>query len=232
MAIHILCPHCHSPFVLGDELANQVFTCTHCAGLIQIPALPPAPLPPIEMIETYRQVVGDRPPLILHLLGIFTGWRWDSSAGDVLRFVWSLRHVALFVLIVIYTFKYTGSAEQATNAAPQFLGVTMVCILWGYLEAVWIARKQEGNGVSPTMWITTLIVDPLALVASDYEDALPAYRAWVLALSLAISCLCVAQRAGSLGVLLPVRVRRIFPAAAPASDPSPGSADDASAPPE
>jgi hypothetical protein len=208
MAIHVLCPHCHSPFVLGDELANQVFTCTHCGGLIPIPPLPPPPLPPIEMIEGYHHVVGDQPPLILDILGIFTRWRWDSSGGDVMRFVWSLRYIVLFILAVVYTFKYTGSADKAIYGAPRFFGAMVVCVLWGYLEAVWIARKKDlEEGDPPKIWVASLIINPMALLASDVRDTLPAYRAWALAAVLCFSCLCVSQTAGSIKFLIPSGVR-------------------------
>jgi hypothetical protein len=212
MAIHILCPHCRSPFVLGDELANQIFTCTNCGGLIQLPPAPPPP--PIEMIETYEEVVGERPPLILDLLGIFSAWRWDSSTGDVLRLVWSLRYIAIFVLSIVYTFKCMASVDAAMNAAPRFFGVMVVCILWGYLEAVRLARKKDlEENDPPGLWVASLIINPIALVASGFRDTLPAYRPWFLAVVLFFCCLCVSHRAGSLKFLVPQPVRRAIHAA-------------------
>jgi hypothetical protein len=230
MAIHILCPHCRSPFVLGDELAEQVFTCTNCEGLIQLPPLPPAPLPPIEMIESYHDVVCEQPPLILDVLGIFTRWRWNSSGGDVMRFVWSLKYIAIFILIVVYTFKGTGSTEAAIYAAPRFFGATVICVLWGYLEAVWITRKKDlEEGDPPKMWVASLIINPIALLASDVRDTLPAYRAWGLAAMLCLSCLCVSQTAGSFKFLIPAPVRRVIDAATNSSHSPPVVMEEGSA---
>ena len=233
MAIHILCPHCRSPFVLSDELAEQVFTCTNCEGLIQLPPLPPPSLPPIEMIESYHDVVGEQPPLILEVLGIFTRWRWNSSGGDVVRFIWSLKYIAIFILIVVYTFKGTGSREAAIYAAPRFFGATVACALWGYLEAVWIARQKDlEEGDPPKMWIASLIINPIALLASDVRDTLPAYRAWGLAAILCISCLCVGQTAGSLTFLIPASVRRVIGAATNGSPTTPVRMEEGSAAPD
>jgi hypothetical protein len=233
MAIHILCPHCKTPFVLGDELANQVFTCTTCEGLIQLPPLPPKPLPPIEMIGTYRRVLGNRPPLILQIFGIFTDWRSDSGAGDVFRFIWSLRHLVLLVGIIVFTFGYTGSPRQAENAAPGFLGATIIFLLWGYLDAIWIARKQEEEeGARPDTVFTTLIIDPVAILVSDYREALPVYRAWGLACCLGFACLCVGQRAGSLNFLIPAPIRQYIHTTVPAAaDPTAPPSDNAPAAP-
>ena len=214
MAIHAVCPHCSSPFVLGDEYAGQSFTCSYCKTQILLPEPAPQPLPPIDS-QQIRRVVGHRRPLILFILGVGT-LPEDLEKGPVTA-AWSLRHLFLLLSLLLTISVLAGSAESAIQFGPFFLLMTAFLLLAGYIVSVHIADREIGHK-KKSAFVARFILQPLLLPLADPLAALPALRLYFYTAILAAGTCLMGLRAGSFDAILP-RVPYTF--ATPAAAPSP-----------
>ena len=138
MAIHAVCPSCNAPYVLGDELAGNLFTCAQCQAQLKLPELPAQPLPPVDA-AIYHRVAGTKWPLFLSFLGlnaIHEGLEQSFSAT-----LWASRHLFLLLATLIFLFVYATSIESAVIAGPLFFLVSLCLIVVGYITAVSVAAQ-------------------------------------------------------------------------------------------
>ncbi len=204
MAIHAVCPSCNFPYVLGDELAGNLFTCTNCQTQLHLPELPAQPLPPIDP-ALYRRIAGTKMPLFLSLLGL-TAIQQSLEHG-IAATLWASRHLFLFLSALIFILVYASSDEAALAAGPVFFLIAALLLLFGYGAAVSLATREFADNHRapgrPSDRLSRYLLQPLLLFFADPEAALPALRMFFFAAVISGGTLLLGLRAGSLNSVVP-----------------------------
>ncbi|MGN6368897.1 MAG: hypothetical protein ACTHN5_11615 [Phycisphaerae bacterium] len=200
MPIHAVCPSCSSPFVLADDLAGSLFTCTNCQTPIKLPEPAPQPLPPPSP-ELYRRVAGARLPLFLSLLGLDA--IQESLDQGVLATLWASRHLFLLLSAFIFIVVYASSSESALIGGPVFFLVSALLLILGYAAAVSVASRQFADLPRHTSPLTRLLLQPLLIFFADPEAALPSLRFLFFALVISLGTLLLGLRAGAVSSVVP-----------------------------
>src|SRR4051794_13810520 len=112
MPISIVCPNCRSPYNVPDHLAGRTVSCKRCNELIQVPGGPgatsyaAAAARQVDSDTPYDRVLGKPTPVFIEALGVHTKFGEQVGGKDVMRLIWSLRHIAYLILLIVLWVKY------------------------------------------------------------------------------------------------------------------------------
>ena len=140
-----------------------------------------------------ERVLGKQVPLACDILGLHLRFDPESPTQDVLRLLWSLRHIALLFAVLMLFMRFGRSPETATTGAPLLFwpGVIIAGMAWvqgSRLSANLAAQRSPG--------LLSRVVAMVLLVVTDFRTSLPMLRTFFLALCLVFAGLRLSEAAG------------------------------------
>ncbi|MCL2640378.1 MAG: hypothetical protein FWD53_06000 [Phycisphaerales bacterium] len=148
-----------------------------------------------------ERVLGKQVPLACDILGLHLRFDPESPTQDLLRLLWSLRHIALLFMVLMLFMRFGRSPVTATTGAPLLFwpGVVVVGMAWvqgSRLSANLAAQRSPG--------FLSRAVAMALLVVTEFRSSLPMLRTFFLALCLVFAGLRLAEAAGSYESILPL----------------------------
>ncbi|MCL2648533.1 MAG: hypothetical protein FWD61_16265 [Phycisphaerales bacterium] len=207
MASNLICARCKTTIRVRDDVAGEGVICPHCHAKVVAPARA-ATFAMGNVNERRERVLGKRPPLILDILGVHTQWGGggaEFATRDVVKLVWSLRHVALLLLLLVFFVVYGESRESAMSGAPLFFWLGAILLVVAWVQVNRIAKGLTENlAVRRSKGMLARVLAATLLVVTDFRASLPALRTFFWALCLILAGLHLAATAGAYGNIVPM----------------------------